>query len=127
MTKTKPTRPSFRIVFRAEADMPAGPRPIERVRQLLKIAKRSLGLICTSCAEDLPAELPAPVPDLDSPRTEPNRRSQSSRSRPMSKRHRDNGPDATGKPGRQDAREDQATTERTLTAGEPQWHEASNR
>jgi hypothetical protein len=65
------TRPSFRLVFRAEADRPDGPRPIERLRQLLKIAKRSLGLICVSCAEDLPAELPATDPALDVTRTEP--------------------------------------------------------
>jgi hypothetical protein len=38
---------------------------------LLKHAKRSLGLICTGIAQDLPAELPPPDLSLDVERSEP--------------------------------------------------------
>jgi hypothetical protein len=38
---------------------------------LLKHAKRSLGLICTSVSPDWPTDLPAPDPALDVERTEP--------------------------------------------------------
>ncbi|HEX3314941.1 MAG TPA: hypothetical protein VHR72_08630 [Gemmataceae bacterium] len=69
MSKTLP--PQWVLAFRAEPNQPDGPDAAIRVRMLLKHAKRSLGLICTSVSPDWPTDLPAPDPALDVERTEP--------------------------------------------------------
>jgi hypothetical protein len=70
MSKTLP--PQWVMAFRAEPDEPNGPNAAQRVRHLLKHAKRSLGLICTGVSPDWPTPLPPLDPALDVERTEPS-------------------------------------------------------
>jgi hypothetical protein len=70
MSKTT-QRIQWVMAFRPEPDQPDGPNAAQRVRMLLKHARRSLGLICTSVSPDVPSELPAPDLNLDVTRTEP--------------------------------------------------------
>ena len=47
-------RPGYWLTFRPEPDRPDGPTAAQRIRILLKHAKRSLGLICIGIGPELP-------------------------------------------------------------------------
>ena len=55
----------FVLSLRPEPSRPDGPTVEQRMRQLLKIAKRSFGFSCIRIGPDIPAELPPVEPSQD--------------------------------------------------------------